>query len=107
MWKQYGKVDCWRSEKGMRILCEVSAKLMAMILLHWFTITGCWSDPHRSLIKAYLLVQKGAPCLLLTRDGPLTQQKLFHVMCYSMKGCSMNTRKKHPTTSQRVLAASG
>jgi hypothetical protein len=52
LWKQYGKVDCWRSEKGMRILCEVYAKLMAMILLHWFTIAGCWSDPHRSLVKA-------------------------------------------------------
>ena len=107
VWKQDGKMDCWRSKKGMRILCEVSAKLMTMILLHWFTSAGCWSNPHRSLIKACLLVQKGAPCVLLTMGGPLTQHHLFHVMCYSMKGCSMNTRKKHPNTSQRVLAASG
>jgi hypothetical protein len=107
LWKQYGKVDTWRSEKSMRILCEVYAKLIAMIIQQWFTIVGCWSDPHRSLIKANRLLQKGAPCILLTMQGPLTQQKLFELLCLGMKGCTMNTRKKHPNTSQRLLAASG
>ncbi len=107
LWKQDGKVDCWRSEKGMRILCEVYAKLMAMIMQHWFTIAGCWSDPHRSLVKACHFVQKVAPCIILTMNGPLTQQELFHIMCLSMKGCTMNTRKKRPNTSQRLFAASG
>lgn len=107
LWKQYGKVDCWRSEKGMRILCEVYAKLMAMIMQHWFTIAGCWSDPHRSLVKACHLVQKMAPCIILTMHGPLTPQELFQTMCRSMKGCTMNTRKKHPHTSQRLFTASG
>jgi Transposase DDE domain len=106
MWKQYGKLDCWRSEKGMRILCEVYAKLMAMILQHWFTIAGCWSDPHRSLVKACHLVQKMAPCLLLTMHGPLTQQALFQIICCSMKGCTLNPRKKRPNTSQRLFADS-
>jgi len=107
LWKHYGKVDCWRSEKGMRILCEVYAKLMAMIVQHWFTIAGCWRNPHRSLVKACYLMQKVAPCILLTMNGPLTQQDLFQVMCRSMKGCSMNHRKKHPNTSQRLFADSG
>jgi len=107
LWKQYGKVDCWRSEKGMRILCEVYAKLMAMILLHWFTIAGCWSDPHRSLVKACYLVQKIAPAIILTMNGPITQQELFQIMCSSMRGCSMNTRKKRPNTSQRLFTSSG
>jgi hypothetical protein len=107
LWKQYGKVDCWRSEKSMRILCEVYAKLIAMILQHWFTIAGCWNDPHRSLVKACHLVQKIAPCILLTMHGPLTQQALFHMICRSMKRCTMNTRKKKPNTSQRLFADSG
>ncbi len=38
-WNQDGKVDGWRSEKGMPILCEVYAKLMAMIMQHGFP--GC------------------------------------------------------------------
>ena len=107
MWKQDGKLDGWRSEKGMRLLCEVDAKLMAMIMQHGFTIAGCWSDPHRSLVKACHLVQKVAPCIILTMNGPLTQQALFHIMCRGMKGCTLNPRKKHPNTSQRLFAASG
>jgi Transposase DDE domain len=107
LWKQYGKVDVWRSEKSTRILCEVYAKLIAMILQHWFTIVGCWSDPHRSLVKASRLIQKGAPCIMLTMHGPLTQQALFQLLCLGMKGCTMNSRKKHPNTSQHLLTASG
>ena len=107
LWKQYGKVDCWRSEKGMRILCEVYAKLMAMIMQHWFTIAGCWSDPHRRLVKAYHLVQKVAPCIILTMNGPLTHQALFHIMCRGLKGCPLNPGKKHPHPSQRLFTASG
>jgi hypothetical protein len=107
LWKQYGKLDCWRSEKGARILCEVYAKLIGMIMQHWFTIAGCWSNSHRSLVKACYLVQKVAPCIILTMNGPLTQQELFQIMCLSMKGCTMNTRKKRPNTSQRLFAASG
>lgn len=107
LWKQYGKVDCWRSENGMRVLCEVYAKLMAMIMLHWFTEAFCWSDPHRRRVLACHLVQKVALCIVLTMNGPITQQKLFQMMCRSMKGCTMNTRKKHPNTSQRIFAASG
>ncbi len=91
----------------MRILCEVYAKLMAMILVHWFTLAGCWSNPHRSLVKACHLVQKIVPCIILTMHGPLTQQVLFQMICFSMKGCTLNSRKKRPNTSQRLFAASG
>jgi hypothetical protein len=107
LWKQSGKLDCGLREKGMRILCEVYAKLMAMILLHWFTEAFCWSDPHRSLVKVCHLVQKIAPCIILTMHGPLTQQALFQMICSSMKGCTLNSRKKRPNTSQRLFAASG
>jgi len=44
---------------------------------------------------------------LIWKFGPLTQQELFHIMCRSMKGCTINPRKKHPNTSQRLFAASG
>jgi len=106
-WNQDGKVDGWRSEKGMPILCEVYAKLMAMIMQHGFPIAGWWSDPHRSLVKACHLVQKGAPCIILTMNGPLTHQALFHIMCRGLKGCPLNPGKKHPHPSQRLFASSG
>src|SRR5579883_1904725 len=42
LWKQQGHLDVWRSEKPMRILCELYAKLLGLTIQHWFTIVGCW-----------------------------------------------------------------
>jgi hypothetical protein len=107
LWKQQGQLDTWRSEKPARILCEFFAKLMSFIIQHWLTIVGCWQDPHRSLVKAARLVQKVAPALVLTLRGPLTLQALLQSCCEGMGHCRLNSRRKRPNTSQRVLALSG
>jgi Transposase DDE domain len=107
LWKQWGQLDVWRSEKPMRILCEVWAKLIGLIIQHWLTIVGCWSDLHRSLVKASHLVKKVAPCILLTMQGPLTLSGLLERSCQTMRGCRLNPRRKRPNTSQRLLALSG
>jgi len=52
LWKSHGQLDLWRTEKPERILCEVYAKLIGLILQHWMLIIGCWHEPHRSLVKA-------------------------------------------------------
>lgn len=107
VWKQWGQLDTWRSEKPMRILCEVWAKLIGMIIQHWLTIVGCWSDLHRSVVNASHLVKKVAPAIVLTLHGPLTLSGLLAKSCLVMRGSRLNPRRKHPNTSQRLLALSG
>jgi hypothetical protein len=107
LWKQDGQLDVWRSEKPMRILCEVFAKLMGLIIGHWLTIVGCWQDPHRSLVKASRLVKKVAPALVLTLQGRQSMQAVLQRCCESMGQCRLNPRRKHPNTSQHLLALSG
>ena len=60
LWKSYGYIDQWRSEKPWRILCEVYAKLIAMIIQHWILLTGGWHYPKKSLVKASKVVVKHA-----------------------------------------------
>ena len=60
LWKSHGRVDESRSLKPWRILCEVYAKLLAMVVQHWLLLAGCWGSPHRSLTKAAQTVQKHA-----------------------------------------------
>ncbi len=48
LWKEHGHLDEWRSKKPWRILCEVYAKLAAMLIQHWLIQLGCWQEPHRS-----------------------------------------------------------
>jgi len=107
LWKQQGHLDLWRSEKPMRILCELYAKLIGMIIQHWFTIVGCWHDPHRSLVKAGRAVKKLAVSVVLALNGEMNWQAVLACNQRLMQRCRLNPRVKHPNTSQRLIQASG
>jgi len=65
LWKEHGHIDEWRSKKPWRILCEVYAKLGAMLIQQWLTQLGCWQDPHRSMVKAAQVVRREAGQLMV------------------------------------------
>ncbi len=52
LWKQVGKLDTWRSAKPYRILTEISAKLLGLLITHWLTLIECWQTSNRSMVKA-------------------------------------------------------
>lgn len=100
LWKERGQLDIWRSEKPMRIVCEIYAKLMGLILQQWLTLQGCWSNPHRSLVKASMAVQMLAPAFVLALTGLFPFHALFEVNGRMMRRASLNSRRKRPNTSQ-------
>jgi hypothetical protein len=57
LWKQHGKLDTWRSYKPERILTELYAKLLGLLMTHWQVLLGCWQAPNRSMLKAKQVVQ--------------------------------------------------
>lgn len=99
LWKERGQVDLWRSEKAMRILCEIYAKLLGMIIQHWLIIVGCWHEPHRSMVKASLAVQVVAVSLALTLDGPLDLHEVVMASQRAMARARLNPSKKRPSTA--------
>src|SRR5918998_196598 len=60
LWKSHGHIDASRSTKPWRVLCDVYAKLLAMIIHHWVALIELWGYPDRSLVKAAQTVQKYA-----------------------------------------------
>jgi hypothetical protein len=60
LWKQHGQIDTWRSHKPWRILAEVYAKLLAMVVQHWLLLTSCWPHDDHSLPKAAAAVRADA-----------------------------------------------
>jgi hypothetical protein len=108
LWQSQGRVDESRSTKPWRILCEVYAQLLAMLVQHWVFWVSCWAYPDRSLTTAAQTVQKHAlhlasACASIKRlaDALLTVQRCLAA------GCRMNRRKKHPHTYQLLLEATG
>lgn len=94
--KQKGLLDTWRSSKPERILTELYAKLLGVLLSHWLTIQGCWADPRRSLVKARQVIQWTGSWLVLAISGEVRWEVILARMTDAM-GCNCWTdRRKHP-----------
>jgi hypothetical protein len=65
LWKDEGRIDEWRTADPDRILCEVYAKLTAMVIQHWVLLVGCWAFADRSLTHAARAVRARAGALIL------------------------------------------
>jgi len=104
VWKSHAQVDAWRSRNPWRILCEVYAKLIGVVIMHWTCLTSLWKHPKRSLFKAAHAVQKYAiaPALALPDRKKLTSALTRLQSCLGAP-CHVNRRKQHPSTYQLLL----
>ncbi len=105
LWKSHGHIDASRSTKPWRMLCDVYAKLLAMLLQHWVALIDLWGYPDRSLVKAAKTVAKYA---LQIATSLWSRQRTIETLetisrCVSA-GCRLDRRKKHPSTYQLLLA---
>jgi hypothetical protein len=103
LWKQQGQVDTWRSAKPERILTEVYAKLLGLLITHWLTLIECWQAPNRSLVKARQVATWMAPALALGVAGVVELEPLVQRTSTTMAwGARVQPRRKKPATYQLV-----
>jgi hypothetical protein len=103
LWKQEGKIDTWRSSKPQRILTEVYAKLLGLLIEHWVTLDGCWSDPRRSLFKARQVIQWTVSWLVLALRGEVTWKVVLGAMCSCMGSNCWTDSRQHPPSAFQQL----
>ncbi len=103
LWKEYGRIDEWRSKNPWRILCELYGKLAAMLIQHSLIQAGCWSDPHRSLVKAAQVVSREAGRIMVALYEGRLEQVVCSIVRSMRSGCRLNRRKGAPSTSQLLL----
>jgi hypothetical protein len=107
LWKSHGCIDEWRTENPWRILCEVYAKLLVMLIQHWILLAGCWQYPNRSLFKAVKTIQKHAmnlACAFASGHAGRLYEALETIQRCLSVGCRINKRRKDPSTYQLLLA---
>jgi hypothetical protein len=105
LWKQHGQVDTSRSAEPWRVLSEVYAKLVAMLVQHWaLLVSGGWQLPDKSLVKAAACVRVHA-LLLATAlpDRDRLAQALSRLAVGLARTCRLNPRKRRPNTYQVLL----
>lgn len=105
LWKTHGKVGSSRSTKPWRILGEVYAKLLAMVIQHWLLLVGCWHYPDRSLHKASKTIQRYAYQLLNSLAVPSRLEEVIRLIQHCLAiGCRINKRRAAPHSFQLLLA---
>jgi hypothetical protein len=101
LWKTDGRLAASRSADPWRVLCEVYAKLIALIIQHWLLLTACWERPDRSLTRAAQTIREHAVCLLRALESPerLSEEVAAIARCLQV-GCCIATRKARPSAFQ-------
>jgi hypothetical protein len=105
LWKQHGLLDEWNATNPWRILCEVYAKLVAMVVQHWFVLLSCWDDPHHSLSSVAEVLREQVPTLVHGMTGAMRLGRAVRLITQSIRGgCSIPKRSTRLSTSYRLLS---
>jgi Transposase DDE domain len=106
LWKSSGHLAHSRSDKPWRVLCEVYAKLVGLVVQHWVMVTSLWRYPERSAWKAAQTLRKHALHLAsaFVQGVDALGEALQVVQRTLAAGCRLNKRKKVPSTFQLLLA---
>lgn len=105
LWKSELQVDQWRTQKPERILCELYAKLIGVIVVHWLLLVGTWHMPQRSLFRAMGAIRglawqfaNSIPC---TRALHLALEALIR----SLSACRLEQTASYCPSAKLVRAA--
>lgn len=105
LWKSQGHIDEVRSANPWRILAELYAKLVAMVLQHWTILLGCWHIIGRSLVTAAATVRSYAMSIALALNQPRHLRRVLARLCETLaQGNRHNRRRKHPGLCDLLLA---
>lgn len=103
LWKQYGKLNQWQSENVWHIMCEVYAKLLAMIIKHWLLVVGCWGDLERSLVQGSRLVQAYVGLIMYSLQGGISLSAVLEELASELKLVpGVRRRRGKPSTAQQL-----
>lgn len=104
LWKQEGQVDEWHTDNPWRILCEVYAKLIGLLLHHWLIVLYAWQEPQRSLVKLAQVVRDTGWSIMEALAGFRSLASALALISRRMRsGCCMNTRRGRPNSAQLLL----
>lgn len=100
-WKDDGEIDDWRSNNPWRILCEVYAKLLALLIQHWLMISAEIHDVRRSTLQASRSIRKQAWHLAFVLDElPRLESVMRHIVTCLNVGCRISPSSTSPPTFQ-------
>lgn len=105
LWKSHGGLAYSRGRRPARVLCEVYAKLIGMVVQHWLLLAGAGASLRGSWTKAARRVRRRAVALgQALRATEVLVALLERLRRRIQRHCQRPRRRRHPTTYQRCQA---
>lgn len=107
-WKSLFKIDEWRSTDPDRILTELYAKLLAVVVQHWIALIARWEGGQPSFWQAALVVRKFATSLAMAvaeTDTEWLLRLLVRIARHFQCHCHLDHRRSHPSLYQLLERA--
>ena len=106
LWKSHAKIDEWRSKKPWRILCELYAKLIGVVISQWIFAISLWQFPERSLFRAAKTIQKFSIAFAISFQDHISLVQVLTRLDFCLKSrCRQETRSQHLAAFQLLLAS--
>jgi len=104
LWKSQAKIDEWRSQNPQRILTELYAKLIGVVVSQWMFLTSLWHLPARSLFRAAKTIRLFAIAIAITLDNLALLVHVLSILARTLPCfCTVQSRKSHPAAFQLLL----
>lgn len=103
LWKSHGQIDESRGKRPYRVVCEVYAKLLAMLIQHWLMLTTCWADEARSLVKAARVVRRSAHRLASSIGQAIDLDQVLRDVQQRLTRVGRQTRRKGEPNAYQLL----
>jgi hypothetical protein len=103
LWKSEGRIDESRGQRPWRVLCEVYAKLLAMVVQHWVLLTA---GPllGRSAVKAARQVRQFALRLARSLGVAVQLRRVLRQLHKRLqRSRRIKDRRRDPSTLQNLL----
>lgn len=103
LWKSYCKLDESRSKKPYRILTELYAKMIGILISHQLMIIGFWNFIDRSLFKAIKVIQDNVSVLVYAFNKGTEQIKeAINFITSIIKSCRIDKREQNPALFELI-----
>jgi hypothetical protein len=105
LWKSHGHLADSRSQKPWRRVCEIFAKLLALLIQHWLFLVTCWRCPNRSLVRAAQSVRQFALAIAIAIASVAHLTVVIRRLAAGLAvGATIDSRRRSPGTWQLLLA---
>lgn len=105
LWKSELQVDKWRTRKPARILCELYAKLIGVIVTHWLLLVGTWYNPQRSLMRSMGTIRGLAWQFANAIGSDEILQHTLRALIRSLSACRLEQTTTFCPSAKQVQAA--